>query len=162
MDEAWSLDLEQVEGKSLKFEDFELGLKLLRGSLLQAGTPELAYATYVRSCGIEKPTGSSGTDTFQDDSTGSTVLLSRYAMKQVNESNRNYGIDGSPSPGTLLLGGRTHWELYSYSSHPRVCLGVQVARERRGGAGQGGRLCPRCREKPCPFGGLSACPKPTK
>nr|CAD1843952.1 unnamed protein product [Ananas comosus var. bracteatus] len=32
----------------------------------QAGTPELAYATYVRSCGIEKPTGSSGTDTFQE------------------------------------------------------------------------------------------------
>nr|CAD1839635.1 unnamed protein product [Ananas comosus var. bracteatus] len=36
------------------------------GRSLQAGTPELAYATYVRSCGIEKPTGSSGTDTFQD------------------------------------------------------------------------------------------------
>nr|CAD1832729.1 unnamed protein product [Ananas comosus var. bracteatus] len=25
------------------------------GRSLQAGTPELAYATYVRSCGIEKP-----------------------------------------------------------------------------------------------------------
>nr|CAD1829033.1 unnamed protein product [Ananas comosus var. bracteatus] len=36
------------------------------GRSLQAGTPELAYATYVRSCGIEKPTGSSGTDTFQE------------------------------------------------------------------------------------------------
>nr|CAD1835519.1 unnamed protein product [Ananas comosus var. bracteatus] len=36
------------------------------GRSLQADTPELAYATYVRSCGIEKPTGSSGTDTFQE------------------------------------------------------------------------------------------------
>nr|CAD1818559.1 unnamed protein product [Ananas comosus var. bracteatus] len=34
------------------------------GRSLQAGTPELAYATYVRSCGIEKPTGSGGTNSF--------------------------------------------------------------------------------------------------
>nr|CAD1821729.1 unnamed protein product [Ananas comosus var. bracteatus] len=34
------------------------------GRALQAGTPELAYATYVRSCGIEKPTGSGGIDSF--------------------------------------------------------------------------------------------------
>nr|CAD1831639.1 unnamed protein product [Ananas comosus var. bracteatus] len=36
------------------------------GRSLQAGTPELVYATYVRSCGIEMPTGSSGIDTFQE------------------------------------------------------------------------------------------------
>nr|CAD1832655.1 unnamed protein product [Ananas comosus var. bracteatus] len=34
------------------------------GRSLQAGTPELAYATYVRSCGIEKPTGSGGINSF--------------------------------------------------------------------------------------------------
>nr|CAD1827467.1 unnamed protein product [Ananas comosus var. bracteatus] len=28
-----------------------------KGRSLQAGTPELAYVTYDRSCGIEKPTG---------------------------------------------------------------------------------------------------------
>nr|CAD1817057.1 unnamed protein product [Ananas comosus var. bracteatus] len=45
---------------------FMLFAHACEGRSLQAGTPELAYATYVRSCGIEKPTGSSGTDTFQE------------------------------------------------------------------------------------------------
>nr|CAD1840514.1 unnamed protein product [Ananas comosus var. bracteatus] len=39
---------------------FELETAEDKGRSLQAGTPELAYATFVRSCGIEKPTGSSG------------------------------------------------------------------------------------------------------
>nr|CAD1824725.1 unnamed protein product [Ananas comosus var. bracteatus] len=34
------------------------------GHSLQAGTPELAYATYDRSCGIGKPTGACGIDSF--------------------------------------------------------------------------------------------------
>nr|CAD1844067.1 unnamed protein product [Ananas comosus var. bracteatus] len=36
------------------------------GRSLQAGTPELAYATYARPCGIEKPTGSGGIDSFSE------------------------------------------------------------------------------------------------
>nr|CAD1827307.1 unnamed protein product [Ananas comosus var. bracteatus] len=34
------------------------------GRSLQAGTPELAYATYACSCGIEKPTESGGMNSF--------------------------------------------------------------------------------------------------
>nr|CAD1831706.1 unnamed protein product [Ananas comosus var. bracteatus] len=40
------------------------------GRFLQAGTPELAFATAVRSCGIEKPTGPRRIDSFQCWMTG--------------------------------------------------------------------------------------------
>nr|CAD1835625.1 unnamed protein product [Ananas comosus var. bracteatus] len=50
------------------------------GRSLQAGTPELAYATYVRSCGIQKLTGSSGTDTFQSWDVGLPQALRRHNL----------------------------------------------------------------------------------
>nr|CAD1817160.1 unnamed protein product [Ananas comosus var. bracteatus] len=45
----------------------------LWGRSLQASTLELAYATYDRSYGIEKPTGSGGIDSFPDRNAGATT-----------------------------------------------------------------------------------------
>nr|CAD1829785.1 unnamed protein product [Ananas comosus var. bracteatus] len=64
---AWSLLVRLGGGPIFDPRRFGACLEASReGRSLQAGTPEFAHATYVRSCCIEKPTGSSGTDTFQE------------------------------------------------------------------------------------------------
>nr|CAD1843976.1 unnamed protein product [Ananas comosus var. bracteatus] len=68
--EAWhiahNVQLKIVKSNTTRYTVTYWTFANCEGRFLQAGTPELAYATYVRSCGIEKPTGSSGTDTFQE------------------------------------------------------------------------------------------------
>nr|CAD1825743.1 unnamed protein product [Ananas comosus var. bracteatus] len=67
-----------------------------------------------------------------------------------------------PVSQALPLGGRTHWESWSWFS-PHVVLGCyRFTRERRGCARQGRETLSAVQGKSYQFGGLLACPNPTK
>nr|CAD1823267.1 unnamed protein product [Ananas comosus var. bracteatus] len=69
---------------------------LVRVAPYTAGTPELAYATYARSCGIEKPTGSGRIDSFLEPSTPGEARDRGRASLRASSSASDELIGGLP------------------------------------------------------------------